>query len=437
MNPSVAMAENNARLHVLDFLRGIAVLGIFVINIESFAYANSFSPWQFGFASDLDRDFRFWTYLFFQGKFFSMFALLFGVGFYLFLEKAGKFGRHAVDLYAHRMFWLFVFGVLHASLLWPGDILYHYAVCGLLLLPARSLRLWQLASCIIALTILIGWQSVASTMVLSDKQAVYEAAAAVPAVQRSPAQSDAVERWEKRYAPRKAATPDENSPRLGNYTDNIVANIEAVSVADGQIYYRGILFRTLLLMLVGILLFRLGVFHDYRKLPGYWIVTTSLLALGITANYSRHWSWTYEYFVPITNYGTVLAHEFSKESLGIAYVLLLNGIFQKCLRLVAFNPIASVGRMALTNYLFQSVAAGFVFYGYGVGLHGSLDRSELWPIIILVWGLQLAFSIVWSRRFRQGPMEALWRWLMYSTAMPGSKEKVQDKDAGTSTAKFL
>lgn len=85
------------RLVVLDFIRGVAVLGIFVINIESFAFADAFSPYRSGFNTGLDRDFRFWTYFLFQGKFFGLFALLFGVGFHLFLEKACRSGSRGID----------------------------------------------------------------------------------------------------------------------------------------------------------------------------------------------------------------------------------------------------------------------------------------------------------------------------------------------------
>ncbi|MEG3191225.1 DUF418 domain-containing protein [Lysobacter sp. D1-1-M9] len=417
------MTSSGERLGVLDFVRGIAVLGIFVINIESFAFADAFSPSRFGFSTDLDRDFRFWTYFLFQGKFFALFALLFGVGFYLFLEGAAKYGRQGVDLYAHRMLWLFVFGVLHAYLLWPGDILYHYAVCGLLLLPARSLRVSQLAACVVALVVLLGWQSVASTNRLLNQQAEYEHAVATPAAERDKLQLDVVARWEERHSPRAAETEAGGGPRLGGYASNVAANFESVDVWKGQIYYRGILFRTLLLMLSGILLYRIGIFHEVLKLKGYWSITAGMLAVGLTANYSRHWAWTYEYFSPVTSYIPALGHHFSKEILGIAYLLVLNGIYQKYLHRLSFNPLASVGRMALTNYLFQSVAAGFIFYGYGFGLFGSIGRSELWPLVLAVWTVQLVLSVVWLHYFRQGPMEALWRWLMYSTAIRRQGEK--------------
>lgn len=416
MDLTTTATQNGERISSLDFLRGIAVLGIFVINIESFAFADGFSAYRFGFDTELDRDFRFITYVIFQGKFFSMFALLFGIGFYLFLEKAARHGQLAADLYAHRLFWLFVFGVLHATLLWPGDILYHYAVCGLLLLPAHRLRLRYLTVAIVVLSALIGWQIISSTTRLQAQQAEYEQAIATPIEQRSEKQASVIERWETRYSPRTPEMPDETSPRLRGYLSNVAANIDEVKVAGGQIYYRGILFRTLWLMLTGVLLYRLGVFHDYRKLKGYGFVTASMLALGLAVNYSHHWAGTYQYFKPVTHQGLALAHGFSKELLGIAYLLTLNGLYQKTFCRFSVNPLISVGRMALSNYLLQSVLAGLIFFGYGIGLHGNLTRSELWPIVLAVWCIQLPLSTMWLRRYQQGPMEALWRRLMYSSA---------------------
>ena len=407
------------RLVVLDFIRGVAVLGIFVINIESFAFADAFSPYRSGFNTGLDRDFRFWTYFLFQGKFFGLFALLFGVGFHLFLEKACRSGSRGIDLYAYRMFWLFAIGALHAYLLWPGDILYHYAVCGLLLLPARRLRIRHLAICMFVLGLLIGLKGVSSTGRLIEREAKYEVAMRTAVLERSQAQLDSIDQWAKRHSVQEPEVVDPGSPRLGSYFDNLSANIDAVKLADGQIYYRGILFRTLLLMLAGILLYRLGVFRDYRSLKGYWPITATLLVLGLAMNYSRHWSWTYAYYEPVTSYGLALAHDFSKEVLSIAYLLVLNGTFQKFLRNRSFNPIASAGRMALSNYLLQSLLAGLIFYGYGIGLHGSLGRAELWPLVIIVWLLQLGLSQLWLSRFQQGPVEALWRWLTYRASSPG------------------
>ncbi len=127
MSSALQPTRQSERIGSLDFLRGIAVLGILIINVESFSYPNPWSPYQYGFASDADRTTRFWVYFLAQGKFFSMFALLFGVGFYIFLERLEQkgIGLRAMDIFARRLLWLFVFGLIHAFFIWNGDILYH------------------------------------------------------------------------------------------------------------------------------------------------------------------------------------------------------------------------------------------------------------------------------------------------------------------------
>ena len=115
-------------------------LKIMVMNVESFSYPAAFSPAAYGFETSLDHDVRFWVYWLFQGKFFRVFALLFGVGFDIFLSNLEKrgLGLQSIDVYGRRLLWLFVFGVVHSIFLWTGDILHHYAICGLLLIPLRS-----------------------------------------------------------------------------------------------------------------------------------------------------------------------------------------------------------------------------------------------------------------------------------------------------------
>ena len=146
------------RIYSLDFLRGIAILGILFINIESFVYPNPWSSWQYGYASTIDYDTRFWVYFLTQGKFYTMFALLFGVGFAIFLKRVEQntFGLNGIDIYLRRLLLLFLIGCIHSYFIWDGDILHHYAICGLFLLPFRSISnksiifvILVLASCLL------------------------------------------------------------------------------------------------------------------------------------------------------------------------------------------------------------------------------------------------------------------------------------------------
>lgn len=414
MQTITAPVQAGQRLHALDFIRGLAVLGILIINIETFSYPNSFNPYQFGFETAFDHDVRFWVYWLFQGKSYSMFALLFGVGFCIFLDKAGKEGMKGMDIYARRILWLFVFGVLHAYLIWNGDILYHYAVCGLLLLPLRSFSKPWLLAAIVLLSVPTLYSAHSSTSRTVAQHEAYVAASDIAPDERTKEQHDQIAAWEKR---RQEKPADRHDPvieaRLGGYLDNVAENARHTGVHEGKLVYTGILFRTLMLMAAGILLYRLGIFSDYRRMKGYWLVTGVLLSASLMASYYRYFQWSYEYTEPVRNYLVAYAFTFSLEGQGIAYVLLLNGLYQKFLAKLRFNPLAKAGRMALTNYLMQSVICAFIFFGYGFGMFNQYARSELLLIIAAIWAFQLAFSEFWLRNHRYGPMEWLWRKLTY------------------------
>ncbi len=403
-----------ARIEVLDFIRGIAVLGILVINIESFAFPDAFSPVLFGFDSEADRTVRFWVYFLFQGKFFSMFALLFGVGFCLFLDRRLAGGVPALDLYARRMLWLFLFGVAHAYLIWNGDILFHYAVCGLLLLPLRGFGTLRLCAVLALLTLLILLPVHANTAAGIRNHAAYSEALAIPKAQRSSQQQQLIDRHEARHA---GGVPDRTQATLearsGGWVENLIENSKQVGVHRGELFNRGILFRTLFMMTLGILLLRLGVFSDYRRVRGYWVFTLGLTAFALLINFDRYQHWTYAYSEPLRDHLTAYLHAFPKELMGLAYVLLANGLYQRFLRNRNVSLVSGVGKMALSNYLMQSVICALLFFGYGLGLHNQLSRLDLLPLILAIWIFQLIASALWLRRFDSGPMESLWRRMTY------------------------
>ena len=414
MPPSPQPIQPSERIASLDFLRGIAVLGILLINIESFAYPNPWSPFEYGFVTPVDRTARFWVYFLAQGKFFSMFTLLFGVGFTIFLDRIGQRaqGFRAFDIYARRLLWLFALGVAHAYLLWDGDILYHYAVCGFFLFPFRSFSQRGLATALLVVASVVLFNTYESVSRTRAQAEAYAQAQQIPAESRSEDEASAITRWERRTRRGQAHEGASEMPRQ-TYLASIAANFERVAVHDGQVFHRGILYRTLLMMLIGVLLYRLNIFRDYRSVRGYWAITLGLLAVALAINYIRYEQWTFAYFEPIQEVwrGWLLA--FHKELLGVAYVLLLNGLFQKYVSRLRMNPVSDAGRTALSNYISQSVVCGALFYGYGLGLYNTLARHELLYLVAAIWTVQLVASWFWCSRFRYGPLEWLWRYLTY------------------------
>lgn len=404
------------RILSLDFLRGIAVLGILFINIENFAYPDSWSPFKFGFDDPIDRSARFWIYFLTQGKFYTMFALLFGVGFYIFLERLERksMGLMAMDIYARRLLWLFIIGVGHAYLIWSGDVLYHYAICGLLLFPFRSMRSRYL---LVAVAILASLLLVKSYEQTTRRQGWKEAAHAAQSIgpdHRTDKENRSIEFWNDKLLPQLADTSHHDAPK-STYWMGLTESYKHASVHKGMLYYQGLLFPSLIVMIIGIVLYRSGIFSDYRNWSYYWPMSISFLFIGLLINYDRYHHWTYDYFNPILSIWRGWLHTFPKETLGIAYVLILNGLFQKLNVLRRASFISQVGRMALTNYIFQNIVLGLIFYGYGLAQFNQWSRFELLGIVLGVWVVQIVLSAIWLQNHQQGPLEYLWRKLTYSS----------------------
>lgn len=413
------------RIHVLDFLRGIAVLGILVLNIENFAYAKSFNPYLFGFDTELDHSVRFWVYYLFQGKFFSIFSILFGVSFYLMMDKLSQKynGLTAMDIYARRLLVLFVIGIAHAYLVWDGDILHHYAICGLFLFTLRSFGQKQLLLISLLLCGSIMYNGYERTNRAAEQYQAYQVAISVEEDDRSSSQQRAINRWQRRTS---ESNPDyyqdDISIRQGSYWDNLLENIDSIKVIKGQLFHDNILFNTLLLMMIGILLYRTGIFESYQKWRYYWIITSGLLVLSMYLAYDRYHHWSFDYLNPNTHVIKGMMYSIIYIVQGISYVLVLNGLYQKLCQSRHVNwprylkPINNVGRMALTNYLLQSLICALIFYGYGGNLFNQLSRSELLMIIPLIGLFNIVFSCLYLYYFSQGPMEKLWRKWSYVTS---------------------
>lgn len=403
------------RIPSLDFLRGISILGILFINIESFAYPEPWSPWKFGFDSPIDRHTRFWVYFLTQGKFYTMFALLFGVGFYIFLERLDRknLGLRAMDIYSRRLIWLFVIGVMHAYLVWNGDVLYHYSVCGCLLFPFRSIKTHYLVLIVLFLASLQLIKSSEQTSKRQKWKYDYEKALAIPVVERNEADQEKIQFWERKIS-KKSPDTSTYKARKPEYIKGVKETYREMKVHKGLLYYQGLLFPSLIAMILGIVFYRSGIFVNYRVWRYYWPISLVILGIAIVINYLRYYQWTYEYYYPVVSSWLSYMFTFPKEMLGVAYILIINGLYQRFCRRSRVGLISIVGRMALSNYIFQNILLGIIFYGYGMSMYNQFSRFELIGIVVLIWVLQITLSSLWSSRYPQGPLEWLWRKLTYA-----------------------
>ena len=401
------VAETGNRIASLDFIRGVAVMGILAANI--FAMGQPFAAYLYPEAftvphSDAEDWMWVWQLVLVDGKMRGLFTLLFGAGLYLFMEKAWAKGATAA-LQVKRLLWLGLFGLVHFFFIWRGDILFFYAVSGLvaLLFIGLSIRKQLVLGILgyIAGGILYG-AMFGSMQFVADTEVVDSAGL-------ESMQSGLTKAAAKELGDAKAETVIRQD---GSYFDYVAHNFQAHTF-DPLAALTMFALETLPLMLIGMALYRMGFFSGAfsdRKLRLWGLVgfvaggaLTLWIALSAKAG-------------GLTYYGTMAAlmgwSHFPRifMTLGIAAVL------------VSFTPsaggwlserVSAAGRAAFTNYLGTSVVMLIVFGNWGLDLFGALGRSELYLVTIAAWVVMLAWSKPWLARFRYGPLEWLWRCLTY------------------------
>ena len=381
-----ACSQSNLRYPQLDWLRGIAICGILFMNIISFALpANAYlQPNWSGLVSNIDAGCwalqTFWV----ENKFITLFALLFGAG--LALQQARK-GQPQLR---HRLYWLGLFGLAHFILLWQGDILFNYALCGLMALPLIRRKLdskqairhgicCYLMGCGIWLLIGIlsfaGWpteQPLLSSQILQEQQ-LHSAATGYGIWQRS--------------------------------SSLLTSMLEATLLYGWQLIG---------LMLIGGGLIKSGWLNGLGrwKSSNYLQQSACLLAIGgslslllVVGQWQAHWQgiWAQVY---LRLMGLLVA-----PVMTLGYIAVLIGIWPIIAGSFVAKLFCSIGRMALSNYLLQSLLATAIFSWCGGFLHFSLSQLLLF-FVPSILALNVVFSLLWLRYFPQGPCEWLWRKLI-------------------------
>jgi uncharacterized protein len=390
------------RIEALDVLRGVALLGILVMNVQAFAMPQAayMNPTAWGRLEGVDLAAWLVSHLLADQKMMALFSMLFGAGIVLFTERAEAAGRPVGSLHFRRQGWLLLFGVVHAYLIWYGDILFTYAVCGMLLYPCR--RLSPAIQLILGLTLL----SVASAifLFLDGTMSMW------PEAERLALQAEwhpPVEQLQIEIA-RYRSGWFEQFP----YRAELAFEVQAFTLLVWGLW------RAAGLMLIGMALYRLGVLSGQAGRRTYVAMLGAALTLGLPVvaygiywNFANGWGPSSLFVGTQFNYwGSVLV------SLGwVACVMLalkeawLPGLTRK---------LAAVGRTAFSQYILQSVLCSLIFQGYGLGWFGRVERSEQLGIVLAIWLLQLWLAALWLRHFQYGPLEWLWRSLTYRRAQP-------------------
>lgn len=390
------------RFESLDFLRGVAVLGILLVNIQAFAmvfYAYENPTLQMAFA-EAGRAVWTVTTTVFTLKFITIFSALFGAGIVLMLGDAPRMGPPQPGAHTRRMLWLLLFGTLHGFFLWYGDILLPYAVAGLIVAGARRWR--PLTLCLVG------------TLLCVPSAIVFAAVPLIAAVAPEAIEPMRSAQW----TPPPEVVADQTALFRKSWLERLpdLAALNAQVVAAQVIAF---LPRTLGVMMVGMALFKTGFFT--LRWPAWSYALVALLAggvglagshLGVRMQLDADFEMVASFNGKHVLYWASLPHALGYAALAM---LLCKPGWLKLLRV----PFAAAGRMALSNYLGCTLVCVFIFFGPpGLGLFAQVERPDQLRIVLAMWAGMLIISTLWLSVFRFGPFEWVWRSLTYKSVQP-------------------
>lgn len=473
----------SSRIFSLDVLRGIALLGILIVSI-----------WEFGgFSNNQQTFYRTGTHggnynllsfvtIFFEGKMRALFSIVFGACIILYISKKDHpLNASVPDLYIRRMLWLMIFGIFNAIvLLWPGDILFHYAVLGILLFPFWRMRPNSLFIAAIITTLIYCGKAYWN---YADDRKAYKKYTAVTVIEKKFAAADTPTKkridsllkikrndplsnfladdtllkrhkndtltkqqakdkqaWEGLVKGLKYDSTGDDGPRKAMRSNNYakVWNHQLGRSQNNESYW---LYRTGIwdigsMMFLGMALLGFGFFSQRFPVKKLLPIVISCVIAGLALACFRN----YQENIKLVDYAKYIDNKIvpfdqffpiERFLLAIGYagliILLLNTGLMKWL----WHVLATIGRMAFTNYFMQTILCTVFFYGYGMGYFGRLSQLQLYGVVLEVWLIQIVFSVIWSRFFVMGPVEWLWRSLVYWKKQPFRKKGAVTPIAGT------
>ncbi len=407
---TVAPVAATERIDTLDFIRGIAVMGILAANIVAFGQPFEAYMYPAAFLTEPgDPGGWMWIaqFILIDGKMRGLFTLLFGAGMYLFMEKAWARGATR-GLQAWRLVLLGLFGMIHFFLIWPGDILFYYALFGMIALACLTwsdsaqfkvgIGGYMLGVLLLGTSLTMPWLMTDTGFGQSSPDRIEQRAGMIAEIDNALARGD---------VPNAAIAAGD----FGTLVMHRLTEQWYEPLANAALFG----FETLPLMLIGMALYRRGFFSGAvpraKLLRWGWIglIAGGLahLAIGLVVQ-----AYGFSYYATLAGFVGWSMLPRLWMVLGLAAVL------------VAYAPgatgwlgerVRAAGRAAFTNYLGTSVLMMLVFHGWALGLFGELNRPQLYIVVALTCTLMLAWSKPWLERYRYGPLEWLWRCLTYRT----------------------
>jgi uncharacterized protein len=402
--PSHVPTAPSQRLLLPDALRGFALLGILMVNMAGFQWPISqmlLGPRIEGVADTVT-----WTAVrvLFEGKFYVMFSLLFGLGFWQIMNRAAeKLPSVGIRVFLRRVGWMLLLGVTHITLLWPGDILLVYSLAGLLLLLFRNcgnrcLITWAVVLAMVPTVLTLG---LAALMALANLTPEGRAEVEKVGLEAQQQTETMVARASETY-------------QSGSFAEMVAMRWTEYSSMSGMIIV--FLSVVLALFLVGIVAGRKGYFAKNAgddRLTRKGLVFGAALGVPLSVAYVATYSHVDYSIVNLWTVSNLTLHTFGGVTLAWFYISVFRWILKRGLFRPVIESLAKVGRMSLSNYLLQSVICIFIFTNYGLARIGTLSQLEGVLLVILIFAIQVVLSRLWMARFRYGPMEWISRWVAY------------------------
>lgn len=402
--PTNGPVTDAERIASLDVLRGFAVLGILVMNIQSFSMIGAayMNPHAYGDLGGGNLFIWFASHLFADMKLMAIFSMLFGAGVVLMADRRVTAGKPTAAVHYRRMLWLLLFGAAHGWLLWYGDILFTYAVCGLWVYLLRKLKPRTL---IITGIILVAVSSAVSLFFQLSMP------------WWPPGQVEQMnDEW---WQPPPEIVTKENAAYRGLWSDQQAYRGPGTLFMQTFVLLTSMIWRCGGLMLIGMALFKLGYLSadrddsSYIKLAAFGVFVGLPLIIGGVA-YREASGWD----VRTAFMGGSQFNYWGSIPVALAWIAAVMLVCRNGLMPRLTSALAKVGRMALSCYLLETIICTTLFYGHGLGLYGRVERTGQLAITLSVWALLIVFCPWWLVRFRFGPFEWLWRSLTYWTIQP-------------------
>lgn len=385
MKRITAQNSEKNRIVSLDIIRGFAILGIFLVNMLSFhspfLYIEPLKWWK----DPLDQGIYIFIDNFIQASFYPLFSILFGYGLVLLWEKTQQKGLHFYSIALRRLFLLMIVGLTHALLIWHGDILFNYALLGLMFLLFIKLsgkKLLVIGSLLYLLPnfLLLSMLALADLLMLAT-----ESTLSVPLLA---------------------------SQSMDIYQNGTFLEITKQRIADWT--YTNNVFGLILMIFTLFPLFLIGAgaakykwFErtvQYRK--GFMITFFITFILGILFK-------LLPYVGKVNVTTSFLQDMFGGPLLAISYGLIIAHLAETKWLNKPLKAISYVGRMSFSNYLFQSILSTFIFYQYGLGLYGRVSIAFGTLLVLIIYACQILLSWLWLKYYHYGPLEWVWRNFTY------------------------